>query len=211
MIIIDGKKDYYDYLTGIYGVDPKLVLDRRSGIESVNADHTCIIICGRVVEIYNYKNELYFGEKLDDILNITRGKYSAIDYQLNNLIENRKKASPVVVDYENFKYNDYRIVCKEIYEDPFNLNVKFECPIIKVDFRTFNRLGSKVDYCESYVNLKEIGLSSIITAEEIYSWLSTWLGEQVERRMETNIVSTDKQKLINKGFDTKTSFRPNMK
>lgn len=211
MIIIDGKKDYYDYLTGIYGVDPKLILDRRRGVESVNAHHSCIIICGRVVEIYEYKNEFYFGDRLDEILNLTRTKYFSVDYQLNRLIENRKKASPVIVDFENLRYDDYRIVCKEIYDDPFNLNVKFECPIIKVDMRDFNRLGSKVDYCESYINLKDMGLASIVTAEKIYSWLSTWLGEQVERRMETNIVSTDKQKLVNKGFDVKSSFRPNMK
>ena len=29
MKIISKYKDYYDYLTGIYGVDDKIVLDRR--------------------------------------------------------------------------------------------------------------------------------------------------------------------------------------
>lgn len=29
MRIIDNKKDYYDYLSGIYGIDPNIVYDRR--------------------------------------------------------------------------------------------------------------------------------------------------------------------------------------
>ena len=30
-IISGGKKDYYDYLSGIYGIDEDVVYDRRDG------------------------------------------------------------------------------------------------------------------------------------------------------------------------------------
>lgn len=29
MKIIDNKKDYYDYVSGVYGIDPYVVYDRR--------------------------------------------------------------------------------------------------------------------------------------------------------------------------------------
>lgn len=32
MKIIDNKKDYYDYLMGVYGIDEKIVYDRRGSI-----------------------------------------------------------------------------------------------------------------------------------------------------------------------------------
>lgn len=34
MRIIDNKKDYYDYLSGIYGIDEKVVFDRRGSMSS---------------------------------------------------------------------------------------------------------------------------------------------------------------------------------
>lgn len=36
MKIIDNKKDYYDYISGIYGIDPEVVYDRRNSIRLVN-------------------------------------------------------------------------------------------------------------------------------------------------------------------------------
>ena len=32
MKIIDNKKDYYDYISGIYGIDDLAVYDRRSSV-----------------------------------------------------------------------------------------------------------------------------------------------------------------------------------
>ena len=34
MKIIDNKKDYYDYVSGIYGIDPYVVYDRRGSVAS---------------------------------------------------------------------------------------------------------------------------------------------------------------------------------
>lgn len=34
MKIIDNKKDYYDYLAGIYGIDDLIVYDRRGSVPS---------------------------------------------------------------------------------------------------------------------------------------------------------------------------------
>lgn len=36
MKIIDNKKDYYDYVSGIYGIDPEVVYDRRNSVRLVN-------------------------------------------------------------------------------------------------------------------------------------------------------------------------------
>ena len=51
MIIIDNKKDYYDYLSGVYGIDNLIVYDRRGSV-SINPD--CISLKGA---------EYYFSQK----------------------------------------------------------------------------------------------------------------------------------------------------
>ena len=52
MKIIDNKKDYYDYLSGVYGIDNLIVYDRRGSV-SINAD--CISLKGA---------EYYFSQRI---------------------------------------------------------------------------------------------------------------------------------------------------
>ena len=43
MKIIDNKKDYYDYLSGVYGIDNLIVYDRRG---SVPISPDCFLVAG---------------------------------------------------------------------------------------------------------------------------------------------------------------------
>ncbi len=40
MKIIDNKKDYYDYVSGVYGIDPYVVYDRRGSVASSEIIYT---------------------------------------------------------------------------------------------------------------------------------------------------------------------------
>ena len=50
-IINGGKKDYYDYLSGIYGIDNNVVYDRRDGY---------------VFRKYSYGQHYFINERLGD-------------------------------------------------------------------------------------------------------------------------------------------------
>ena len=55
MKIISKYKDYYDYLVGTYGEDPKLILDRREGFILSKDSTECkyqLYICGKIIDIY---------------------------------------------------------------------------------------------------------------------------------------------------------------
>lgn len=63
-------KDYFDYLSGIYGIDDKVILDRsssnyRSDI-NINGVHR-FAICGIVYEYFIKNDEVYYGEKLKEL------------------------------------------------------------------------------------------------------------------------------------------------
>ena len=59
--------------------------------------------------------------------------------------------------------------------------------------------------------LKDLNLNSFVSPEEVYKMISDWISYQ--RTIAENHVDTmtNVQKIESKGFDKKTSFRPNMK
>lgn len=207
MLIISKEKDYYDYLTGIYGVEPSLVYDRRNS-ETRELDYAdVLIICGKVYELYTVDGVTYFGEDLETLK--VDSSQKRFYYHSDYVEELRKNANPVKLEGPNKqRYYDYVWVCKDVYDDPYNLNVKYDAPILLLSLKNYLSDSSKH---RLNPNLSKLNLGSLISAEELYIMISTWLGVRIERLKETTIPTTDKQKLINKGFDDKTSFRPNIK
>jgi len=88
MKIIDNKKDYYDYLSGIYGIDDLVVYDRRG---SVPSDKICI-------GDYNP----FFSKKILDFSNI----YCNYDHPVAFYSDYYKKF---------YSYSDFRIVIEAGY------------------------------------------------------------------------------------------------
>lgn len=69
MKILSKYKDYYDYISGIYGEDPKLVLDRRtgSGFQDLTEDTKYFIFIGGFqIEGYYRGGKMFYGESLRD-------------------------------------------------------------------------------------------------------------------------------------------------
>ncbi len=191
MIIISKYKDYYDYLVGIYGRDEKLVLDRRDGFVSEDIPfHPQYIgnlfefhICGKEYDIYVNSTGIYFGERLEELGKVRdyNGKYVSI---------------PTGYTYPQYVNARIEVVSSD-------LNDKYNCPIL---VRKDRRLGGFHEP-QKFPRLSDFNFGSILSPEEIYIQLSTWLGR--EKTIPNN--QTNVEKIESHGFDKKTSFRPKIK
>lgn len=202
MLILTKYKDYYDYLQGIYGTDPKLVLDRRDGIfpspyEFSNMyldkiSKITFIICGYKIEGYRFQNKIYYGESL-------------LQFEHKEESDWNKKWYPK--PYKNIIIkgkNDINIAL-EIIPGYDNICQKLNCPIL-ISSGVY-REEDDIEGYDKFPPLHLYNLASFIPAEQIYQWLNEWLGKKVDES--TNLVTemTNHQKIESKGFDKIISFR----
>lgn len=192
MKIISKYKDYYDYLTGIYGVDPKLVLDRRDTHKFSPLPNVIyiLIIGDTCVEFFYNENEFYF---LDE----GKEKFSTEPHY--------SKSEHIWITFPNER--SATIIRTTPYKDVKQLAKKENCPILI--YRAF-RYSSQLDLIAKFPKLDDIGFARIMDSVKIYWLITNWLSERVSE-LETSIPMTDTQKIEAKGFDKKTSFRPNLK
>lgn len=199
MKIIDkrGNKDYYDYLAGIYGIDEKLILDRRNKDDFYLSQGIFrLYIGGYMVEGLHIDNKFYYGEDL-------------LQFEIKDTRARRWLSKHYVRDYDKsieISYNTYGInhsawVYLEEVKDIENINNKENCPILYKEYQNKNK----------FPTLKSFNLSSFIAAEEIYKWLESWLSARITVKENISIELTNAEKILNKGFDKKRSFRPKSK
>jgi hypothetical protein len=199
MYILSKYKDYYDYLTGIYGVDKKLILDRRNTDSCHIYNKITLYIAGYVIEGIYFNNKFYYGEDLR--------KYIVDKSNINQWWKKWKWLSRHVLrDYDKSYHIKFKDVEDWFYLEPIkdkkDINQKYNCPIIIKN--SFN------NYCK-YPKLEDLGLASFIPAETIYQWLSEWLSNQITSKEKQIKEIPDSLKIENKGFDKKRSFRPKIK
>jgi hypothetical protein len=203
MKIFDKKKDYYDYLVGIYGEDPKIILDRRQSFIPNPYERSKVIlyICGKKLEGFYDGKKYYFGENLKEMGKLVDNESEAsFYYRLKN-----EKFKPYVqiedceYSYIGRHHRTTESFVIEIQEDDSGINKKYDCPII---FK-----GIRDNYLEFPV-LSEMNVASVIRPEEMFQMISNWLSMRITEN--ENIVDTrdDKLKLQSKGFSNKCSFRP---
>lgn len=209
MKIISKYKDYYDYISGIYGEDPKLILDRREfdyntyRFQGSGIDMVTLFIAGfRVEGVYKDGNFYYGGElaKIGTIKNVTKSKYY---WDWSN-----KYYEALYYVVKNETNNPYWVL-GEIVKDKDKINDREGCPIL-----IRSKMGGRTDQInvENFPILQDLGLASFIPPETIHRWLSDWLsGIENENEKERGITITNIDKLESKGFNKITSFRPKMK
>lgn len=210
MKILSKYKDYYDYLTGVWGEDPKLTLDRREfdTIELVENAVYFIYIGNFIIEGFCRNGTIHFGEKLKEFETVDEYRSNRKEYlnkvRINTPIEYSRS-------YKGRRYGgthyDTKWVNTLIVEGKGKLTVAECCPII-VQQESPNTSSIVKTY--KYPKLEEIGLPSFVDATDVYRMIVEWLAKRVDET-ELTTSTTNEQKIENKGFDAKTSFRPNMK
>lgn len=212
MKIISKSKDYYDYLVGVYGEDPKLILDRRYSHNIYPSEGIIkVFFCGLLYKGFFKGGTPYFGtslseisEKSEDDIQYKHFRYPGVGYgsqELGNQIEG--------VDY--FTVSDAtRMVSISIHpiKDDLNINEKMGIPIL-VQFPRdyYQREG---DFLK-YPSLKDLKFNNVVTPEDAFLKLSDWLSQELTRKENQIPEVDDINKLQSKGFDKKKSFRPKMK
>ena len=194
MKILSKYKDYYDYLSGIWGVDPKIVLDRRNFGTPVFVSKQVIrlYIAGQICDGWYEDGKFYWGEQLEEIANKkgpyawyfgNNEKYKSDRYIYKNMIPR--------FDGNNNFTSEY--FCKDPYPDKDNHNKNKDCAILIKSLGEFIR----------YPKLIDMGVNKGFPAEDIYLLLSTWLAPKDD--IPNN--QTNNEKILSNGFDLKTSFR----
>lgn len=229
MKILSKYKDYYDYLSGIYGEDPLVVLDRTnyttptiySSIgNNINSEFITLYIGGYVVQGFHYGGKIYYGTDLLQFGTRVDTDEAISKWKRNWYLEHLKDTIGTVPDdtgsilrlKDEFRSNRgyYKSISMIPLKDSYNINEKLNCPIIVVvgDFTNIKESDANV---YKNCNLKDLNLNSLISPELCYRWISDWISLQ-KTKAETVIDNrSDKLKIESKGFDNKTSFRPNIK
>lgn len=210
MKLISKYKDYYDYLTGIYGIDKKLVLDRTKfisikDISFTERDKVTFYICGFKIEGFHLNGQFYYLDELKQFAKpidkwdrywggVDENQYSIIVSSLNNKSEYFQ--STVIID-EN-KINE-QVNCPILIKRQNGLLLgKIK---IKSRYSSFSR--TEDIHLDPFPILKEFNIQSVFTPEQLYLMLYNWLSKTKD--IPNNL--TDKEKIVGHGFDLKHSFR----
>lgn len=190
MKIIDKRKDYYDFLVGIYGEDPKIILDRRSDYNfEPTVGKNVLYFCGQIIDIYFDGKICHIGE---DLRKFDNTKTYSKKYE--KWFGPRRYRDSIYIDKSSYYISPRK--------DDKEINSKNRCPIIIVG--TFGKL------CK-YPLLSNLDFSKYMTPEDTFLSISNWLASEIDKDLIIKDNLSDTQKLENKGFDKKKSFRPNMK
>ena len=207
-IITGGKKDYYDYLAGIYGIDNDIVYDRR--------DST-------VFKAYGPKDTLFIKEVLyGDFQRKMKNTYrfDGKKWTFGTKLEGYIQYILIEIGYMQYFFSVERyldddkkvVIIPTLIEKKMTSVKKSNAPIsiipIECHYSYQHGLTISKYYTEQETHnpiFSGTWVTSLITPDEVYQNVYDYL---ISIR-EPNIIDNrnDVQKLESKGFDKKTSFR----
>lgn len=194
MKIISKFKDYYDYLSGVYGVDEKIILDRRDSqmikATDIYSDRVVTLaICDHIIQGFCKKGTFFWGDEA--LKKVAIDKDSTLRYK-NSKIPFIVKCS--YGDYQYIEYPDFTLI------NGFYPNSKMKCPIM-LSFYELKRMRDQ-DWIKN-PRLESLQIAGILPAKAVYLLLTDWLSpvDKIQDNM------TNEEKILARGFDLKTSFR----
>ena len=239
MKIISKFKDFYDYKVVKYGVDEKLVYTRKTYCEYFQGFFRDINIDYRIseddfnknlkddtkpIDKKNIHKILFIGEKLIHLFSTENGIYTHFDIKNENdlrklndfqykkevTFKNEKKFSifsKFGSDWDNLlSFNRKKLITYDIDKDDIILNE----PMLLIELIGTSK-SSRYLYTYKFTynpNLSKIGV--YIDEDFIWQSLVEFLSNKRSEKEISPEVSNE-NKILSKGFDLKTSFRPNMK
>lgn len=207
MQILDKNKDFYDFYQNIY-IDKTYTFDRRKSVYFHKEEWNDIFFNSERNYIY-YVLQVGYSRYLYKITYIDVSKATVlIPSHLDNykveLIKYWKNYDNLVdfefgiaEELESYGYKNYH----PAYEKQ-NIDSLYNTELKKT-YLYSSRLKDR-----SYPILYESGIASCTDSHQLYMDIEEWLSAQKEKELRTESKDiTDKQKIINHGFDTRESFR----
>lgn len=204
MQILDKNKDFYDFYQNIY-IDKTYTFDRRKSVYFHKEDWNEIFYNNERNYIYyvlqvGYSRYLYkityLGVSTGWIIRLDNYKVELVKYWKNydNLVDFE---FGIEEELESYGYKNYHPSYeKQSIDSLYNTE-------LKKAYLYASRLKGM-----SYPILCESGIASCTDSHQLYMDIEEWLSAQKERELRTESKDiTDKQKIVNHGFDTRESFR----
>lgn len=204
MQILDKNKDFYDFYQNIY-IDKTYIFDRRKSVYFHKEDWNDIFFNSERNYIYyvlqvGYSRYLYkityLGVSTGWIIHLDNYKVELVKYWKNydNLADFE---FGIAEELESYGYKNYHPSYeKQSIDSLYNTE-------LKKAYLYFSRLKGR-----SYPILYESGIASCTDSHQLYMDIEEWLSAQKERELRTESKDiTDKQKIVNHGFDARESFR----
>ena len=218
MLLLSNFQDYYDYMIGITGVDPKIVFIRKKLKETklketldFNLSHSyrntkntyyVLSICGKRYFIKSKKDTYDF--KWSDFHLITK-KDLADD---NIFIDIRQFIDQKYIFRRSKRSKKYDLFDElhGISDDGLiNISKKINMPIFVV---TSTNRNNSIQLHENSPKLKDIkGISNLLEPKELFNNISFFIANVLNNSNPDIIQISNKDKIIKAGFDLKTSFR----
>jgi len=212
MKIISKFKDFYDYKVAKYGVDEKLVYTRKTYCEYFQ------ILIGKISNINidyriseddfnkNLKNDI---KPIDENENDLR-KLNDFQYKKEITFKDGKKFnifSKFGSDWEDLlSYNRKKLITYDIDKDDVILNE----PMLLIELIGESKSSRYLYIYKFTYNPVLSKLGVYIDEDFIWQSLVEFLSNKRSEKEISPEVSNE-NKILSKGFDLKTSFRPNMK
>lgn len=209
MRILDGgKKDYYDYIVGIYGIDSDITYDRRNSTVLSHDKYG-------FWEDYFAEKKLYSDREKEQKYgwHLNGDKYVYGYYHAGRIIHfilevgNTHYLFEVERYIENCKvYRNIKLVKAYDVKDKKSIH---PIALYGVVYSISRISGEHIEFIKGYVVenpiLNNTFIPSYISAEDIYNKVYSYLIKEKEPKIEDK--RTDIQKLESKGFDKRSSFR----
>lgn len=213
MLIISKYKDYYDYLSGVYGIDKDIVYDRKE----------CVLMGKYSTPLQEYfinKPLLYEDKKreIKRVWHIGEDSKDIFGKHLTGTI----MAYALEIGYTHYIFRIERYL-DDNDETKVHIDVelkkilevkekKSEAPIAIIPCEYYRYYFDKDDHVRYNINkmvenpiLKDTYIPAYIEATEVYDKVYNYLISVREKPIEDK--RTDVQKLESHGFDRKDSFR----
>jgi len=226
MKIISDFKDYYDYLAHQYGVDEKIVFNRKP---IPNNDETKSILKETLGLVREYKYAL--DNKLFSIGNEKSSNYRWLSVNGVLYLVYRERLMYANSPYKVFTREQYDVFFpkdihgfrkKRSYEDLVgnanfvkeltSIHAKLNTPVFWFDHTGFGEMLFIGESNESKYKapiLSELGFASIYPADKLFQDISYFIGNVMRGSPDIKppVEIENKDKILAHGFDLKQSFR----
>lgn len=226
MKIISNFKDYYDYLSGIYGVDDRIVYVRntipsgeyKTTHHLYHGGESSIIVPNANVNLsfprsseYRYRYLVVLGKRYLCVQkNCQAWEVPSLTWEIfnpqNHNIFNEKTSKAVLPFWLREKPKVVEYYLGSFDQQLVELSKLLQQPVFFIDSFCYN---NTVHVNKAIPVLKDLHFGSIMLPEQLYQELEYFIGNTLRANPDIAppVNVADKDLIVAKGFDLKSSFR----